>query len=75
MMRTSGDADDDEARPLPVPSLLEEGMAGVGRVGPPGGRARWVRSGGRRGGCGRGGHPRLHVVPVVGEDETFEHLV
>ena len=50
-------------------------MAGVGRVGAPGGRRRWVGRGSR--GAGRGlrrAHLGLHRVPVVGEDESFEHL-
>jgi hypothetical protein len=56
--------------------LLEEGVAGVGRVSPPRGR-RWVGRRRRRSRSSRVGsraHPRLHRVPVVREDEPFEHL-
>lgn len=56
-------------------SLLEEGMARVGRVRPPRGRRRWVGRGSGRSGRRLGSaHPRLHRVPVVGKDESLEHL-
>lgn len=55
--------------------LLEEGMARVGRVRPPRGRRRWVGRGSGRSGRRLGSaHPRLHRVPVVGKDESLEHL-
>jgi hypothetical protein len=50
-------------------------MAGVGRVGAPGGHRRWVGRGSRGSGRGlRRAHLGLHRVPVVREDESFEHL-
>ena len=55
--------------------LLEEGMARVGHVCPPRGRRRWVGRGpGRSGRTLGSAHPRLHRVPVVGKDESLEHL-
>jgi len=51
-------------------------MARVGRVSPPRGRRRWVGRGSGRSGRRLGSaHPRLHRVPVVGQDESLEHLV
>ena len=72
--RRDGDESEGDGRNS-IACSLEEGVAGVGRVGAPGGDRRWVGRG--SGGAGRGlrrAHLGLHRGPVVREDETFEHL-
>jgi len=54
--------------------LLDEGMGRVGRMVPPGGCGRWWVGDWRGHRWGVSSQPHLHVVPVVGEDEPFQHF-
>ena len=74
MMKRWNEVDESELEFLRG-SSLEEGVAGVGRVGAPGGHRRWVGRAARGRRLRRGGaHLGLHRVPGSGEDESFEHL-